>query len=67
MIILVLDVSIDRILEFTRAPMHAPTNLLFRQGSEEALHEIQPGRPSRREVDMKPRVPEEPWPRMSGA
>src|SRR5215813_151799 len=54
------EVAADGRLELASAAVDTPPQLLLSQRGEPALHEIHPGPTGRREVDVKPRMPEHP-------
>src|SRR5207247_10689902 len=59
-VVVVADVGATGGDESRHAAKGAPAQALARNLGEEALDEIQPGRPGRGEVEMKPRVVREP-------
>src|SRR5262245_29099231 len=54
------DVAADGLLEFARAAVDAPTQLLLGERGEPAFDEVDPRGPRRREVQMHPRMAGEP-------
>src|SRR5215467_4466060 len=54
------DVGPDRLLELPRAAMHRTPQLFVGEGRKPALHEIDPGRAGRSEMQMDARMAEQP-------
>src|SRR5215831_20461437 len=54
------EVAADGRLELASAAVDTPPQLLLSQRGEPTLHEIHPGPTGRREMDVKPRMPEHP-------
>jgi hypothetical protein len=54
--IAVVEVLVNRRLQFSHAAEHAPANPLFGDVAEKAFDEVDPRQRGRREVQMKPRV-----------
>ena len=50
----------DGFFQFACRAVHTTANLLFGQGGEPTLYQIQPGGAGRREVHVKPRMPGQP-------
>src|SRR2546426_11969960 len=55
-----LDVANDGGFQFAGAAVDTAPNLFLGQHSEPALHQVDPGGPSRREVEMKARMLSQP-------
>src|SRR5712691_9829097 len=54
------DIAADGVLQFAGGAMNTPPDLLFGQGGEPALDQVQPRGAGRREVHMEPRMTSQP-------
>src|SRR5712692_5161191 len=60
MVISGFDIAADGVLQFAGGAMNTPPDLLFGQGGEPALDQVQPRGAGRREVHMEPRMTGQP-------